>query len=180
MTADSVDLGVLKRWLALLGGEGWQGREARDRAVAEMRAVGAERLLPSLTALLREPAVEVRCSASEAILWLDQQQGMDLVLPLLDDPNATVRWNTCGLLHDFGDERAVTPLIKRMREDPAPDVRGTAAYALGGIGNTSAIPALQDTLQSDHQCDALGHSPSSAAAAALDEIFGTTETSKPV
>jgi hypothetical protein len=170
--------GRLEGWLGRLGGSGHSGWsvEARDRAVEEMRAVGAERLFPLLVPRLADPDLEVRCKASEAILWVDPGQGIDLVLPLLTDAESTVRWNTCGLLHDFGDERAVDSLVARMKEDPDPQVRGTAAYALGGIGCPKAIPALVATLDADHEFDQLGHSPSSCAAGALDDILGTNET----
>jgi hypothetical protein len=79
-------------------------------------------------------------------------------------------------LHDFGDERAVPALAELLRRDPDPTVRGTAAYALGGIGSPAAIPALLAALGSDNESDELGHSPSSCAATALDDILGTAET----
>jgi hypothetical protein len=168
----------LEEWLRRLGGSYDPNcfRENRDRAIQEMRAVGAERLFPLLVPLLAHSDLEVRCKACEAILWIDPGQGIDLVLPLLEDNESTVRWNTCGLLHDFGDERAVDSLVTRMKEDPDPQVRGTAAYALGGIGCVKAIPALIATLDADHECDQLGYPPSSCAASALDDILGTSET----
>jgi HEAT repeat protein len=95
---------------------------------------------------------------------------------MLVDPAVEVRWHACGCLHDFGDERAVPALFKVLRHDPDPQVRGTAAYALGGIGSPAAIPALLATLGSDNEYDKLGHSPSSYAATALDDILGTHET----
>ena len=98
------------------------------------------------------------------------------ILPLLDDPEVVVRWNTCGLLHDVGDYRAVVPLVEKMKTDPDAQVRGTAAYALGGIGEASAIPALIESLEKDHEYDQLGHSPSSCASTALDDIIGAHET----
>ena len=126
----------------------------------------AERHFLLLVPMLAGPDPEVRCGASEAILRLDPGRGVDQVLPLLNDTDTTVRWYTSGLLHDFGDGRAVDSLIARMQEDPDPQVRGTAAYALGGIDCPKAIPALIATLRADHEWDELGHSPSSCAAGA--------------
>jgi PBS lyase HEAT-like repeat len=54
-------------------------------------------------------------------------------------------------------------------------VRGTAAYALGGIGSPAAIPALLAVLGSDNEADELGHTPSGSAATALDDILGTSQ-----
>jgi hypothetical protein len=63
-----------------------------------------------------------------------------------------------------------------LQGDPDAQVRGTAAYALGGIRSPAAIPALLTALESDHEPDELGHSASSCAATALDDILGTDET----
>ena len=110
-------------WLALLGGPGYLGREARDRAVAEMRAAGAERLFPLLVPMLTATDPDARCKACEAVLWVDAGRAIELVLPLLDDRDAAVRWRACGCLHDFGDGRAVAPLVQVLQCDPDAQVR---------------------------------------------------------
>lgn len=173
---EDIDQIWLKERLALLGGDGYQGEDAMKRAIEEMRAAGSERLFPVLVDLLRGADVEIRCKSCEAIYWIDRHRGLDLVLPLLNDPESVVRWNTCGCLHDFRDARAIEPLIDRLKHDPDPHVRGTAAYALGGIGSPEAIPALVETVRSDHEADQLGYTPSWCAAGALDEILDTNYT----
>jgi hypothetical protein len=168
----------IDEWLAILGGRGArpQGPEGRKRAVAEMCAAGADRLFPLLVPRLTGPDPETRCAACEAILRIDARRAIEFVLPLLDDSEVVVRWNACGCLHDFGDERAVLPLIRVLQSDPDAMTRGTAAYALGGIRSPAAIPALLAAMESDHEWDELGHSASSSAATALDNILGTHET----
>lgn len=166
------DTRQLQEWLALLH----KGSEGRNRAVAEMRNAGADRLFPHLLAMLSDIDPEVRCLACEAIVLVDGLRALESILPLLDDPDVTVRWFACGCLHDFADERAVTPLIRLLQTDSDAQVRGTAAYALGGIGSPAAIPALLTAMESDHEFDELGHSASSAAATALDDILDTSET----
>jgi HEAT repeat protein len=141
-----------------------------------MRGEGAERLFPLLVPMLTGPDPEGRCTACEAVLWVDARRALELVLPLLADPEVTVRWYACGCLHDFGDDRAIDPLIRVLQGDPDAQVRGTAAYALGGIGSPAAIPALLAAMESDHELDLHGHSASSCAATALDDILGTNET----
>src|SRR5262249_32077284 len=150
------------------GGEGYQGPDARDRAIADLRAAGADRLFPLLAALLSHSDPEMRCQACEAIVLVYAQRRVDLVLPLLAEADAVVRWHVGGLMHDVGGERAVGPLVERMRIDPDPQVRGTAAYALGGIGSPQAVPALLETRHKDHEADQLGHTPSSCAQGALE------------
>lgn len=114
--------------------------------IAKMRSIGSERLFPILGGFLSDPDSEFRCLVSEAIIHIDPQAGVSLLLPLLDDPEWVVRVQICGLMHDIGDKRAVQPLIHIMKTDPDPMVRNTAAYALGGIGDPIPIPALIETL----------------------------------
>lgn len=171
------DAKKLQAWLSILvGGSESEGTDARERAVVEMQAMGAERLFPLLAPLLSGDDPEARCLACEAALRVDAGRAVELVLPLLADPEAIVRWHACGCLHDFGDERAVSALVRVLQADPVAGVRSTAAYALGGIGSPAAVPALIAALQADHEPDANGHTASSCAATALDDIVGTDET----
>ena len=165
----------LSGWLALVeGGPGWEGVDGRARAVAQMRAARPA-VVPLLAAKLADPDPDVRCRATTALLFVDAGRTLELVLPLLRDPDDVVRWHACGCLHDFGDDRAVGPLAAVLARDPDPQVRGTAAYALGGIGSPAAIPALLRALGDDER-DLHGHSASSCTATALDDILGTYET----
>jgi len=141
--------------------------------ISELRAIGAERIFPCLRELFSDRDVELRCQAALAVFYVDPTRGMDLLLPAMNDPEWGVRVQICGLLHDIADERAVQPLIQIMKTDPRPMVRNTAAYALGGIGDPSAIPALIEALDNDHEPDELGHTASGCAQTALDNILKT-------
>jgi HEAT repeat protein len=168
---DGDDRTRVREWLSLIAGPGFRGRDARDAAVAEIRAAGVDRAIALLAPVLADPDPEDRCRACELLFRIDPRRGVDLILPLLQDPDVVVRWQAAGCLHDFGDERAIPALIETLERDPAPEVRGTAAYALGGIGSPAAIPALLRVLDSDYAADELGHTPSSAAAVALRDIL---------
>lgn len=148
----------------------------RDRAVAEMRAAGVDNVFSLLNRRLTDENPEARCDAITALAFLDPRRAVEPIAAMLEDPDTTVRWHACGCLHDFGDERAVPALCNVLRRDPETQVRGTAAYALGGIGSPAAIPNLLAALGTDNEHDIHGHSPSSCAATALDEILGTHET----
>jgi HEAT repeat protein len=115
--------------------------------------------------------VSIRCDAAEALVRIEAQTGVDLVIPLLSDFDSSVRWHTCGLLHDFGDERAVKPLIKVLLEDSEGDVRLAAAYALEKIGDATALPALQWAQQYDQGADYEGRLVSEVAAEAIRGIL---------
>ncbi len=158
------------RLLELVDGPGWQGREALDRAAEEVRAAGIDTAVTLLA--VNAPEWETRCRAVAALLFVDAARTVDLVVPLLHDPELEVRWHTCGCLHDFGDERVIEPLVAILEGDPDPQMRTNAAYALGGVGSPAAIPALLRALNSDHEADQLGHSASWCAATALAHILG--------
>jgi HEAT repeat protein len=148
----------------------------RAQMIAELQSMSLSRLLPTLQQLLSDADCDMRCYAALAVFHVAPQEGLSLLLSLLDDAEVVVRWHTCGLLHDIADKRAVEPLIHIMKTDPDPQVRNTAAYALGGVGDPWAIPALIETLDKDHEVDDLGHCASSSAATALDDILQTNHT----
>jgi HEAT repeat protein len=141
-----------------------------------MRAAGVSNVFSLLCDRLAASDPEERCDAITALCFLDAHRAVEAIVPMLTDREDTVRGHACGCLHDFGDERAIAALTEVLRRDPNPCVRGTAAYALGGIGSPAAIPALLAALESDNEYDVHGHSPSSCAATALDDILGTQET----
>lgn len=153
------------------------GSSAHDEPeIAKLRALDKRPLFSGLRHLLQDPDFEVRCQAALAVFYVDPDGGMDLLLPALNDPEWGVRVEICGLLHDIADSRAVEPLVQIMKADPVPMVRNTAAYALGGVGDPAAIPALIETLENDHEPDELGHTASGCAQTALDNILKTNHT----
>jgi HEAT repeat protein len=125
-----------------------------------------------LTTLLADPDPEMRCDAAEALVRIDPKCALDVILPLLNDPVSSVRWHICGLLHDFGDERASAHLVKVLLEDPEGDVRLLAAAALGNVGNHTVIPALRQAQQFDDGIDYEGRRVRDMAAEAIDSILG--------
>src|SRR5262249_39305999 len=58
-------------------------------------------LFPLLTPMLAADE-ESRCQACEAILRIDAERGLELVLPLLRDPDLGVRWFACECLAGLG------------------------------------------------------------------------------
>jgi HEAT repeat protein len=146
-------------------------RETRSQIISTLQSLGSVRLFPLLTRFLEDADGELRCLIAETAFRIDPTASVALLLPLLDDPEWVVRVEICGLLHDIADPCTVSPLIERLQTDPHPMVRNTAAYALGGIGSPVAIPALLHALDHDHEYDELGHSASSCAATALDNIL---------
>ncbi len=126
--------------------------------------------------MLDDAAPEIRCTAIGALKLFNDRRGLELVLPLLQDLDVTVRLSACECLWKFGDDRAVAPLLAVLETDADAMVRGMAATAMRSLGSPAVIPALLATMASDHELDMHGHSPSHCAATALDDILGTNET----
>jgi HEAT repeat protein len=142
----------------------------RQDAVSALKAFDRGAVIDSLSRLLTHQDPESRCDAAEALLRIDADRTIDLVLPLLSDISSVVRWHTCGLLHDFGDRRAIPGLVRVLLNDGEPDVRLFAADALGEIGDQSALAALQQASKTDAGEDYEGRRVRDAAAAAIESI----------
>ena len=78
---------------------------------------------------------------------LRDPRGVELLVPLLDDPEtqSIVPWS----LAQIGDARAVAPLIAALDGDD-PSMRVLVIYALEGLHATEAVPRLR-TLLTDHR-----------------------------
>jgi HEAT repeat protein len=102
---------------------------------------------------------------------LDAEKYIPAIINLLNDPLDYVRWDISGLLHDFGDQRVIKPLINVILNDPDSDVRHNACYALSAIGDSNAISALRHVVENDKGTDYEGRSVSDMAAEALRNIL---------
>ena len=114
-----VDRGALEPW----------GDDAREGVIAELRRLGWPAMAAALKPLLTLPVAELRCRAAEGAAVAGAAEAWELILPLLEDPEPFVRWHTCGLLHDLGDEWAVDALVRRVTADPDPQVALAAVRA---------------------------------------------------
>lgn len=140
-------------------------------ALQQLREIERPLLLAMLTEMLSDPDSEIRDGVAEALLRIEPGAGIPRVLSLTKDPQSHVRWYVCGLLHDFGDERAIEPLIELIRTDPDSDVRYIACYALGEIGDMRALAPLQWVQQNDQGMDYEGRRVSEMAWEAIQSIL---------
>lgn len=120
---------------------------------------------------LQMPDEEERAQAIEGLARLYGRGAIETIVRWIDDPSPIVRWLICGCLHDFGDLRAESVLLKVMKLDSDCQVRGAAASAFGRIGAVETLPDLNQTYLSDREVDQLGHTPSSAAFEATTSIL---------
>jgi epoxyqueuosine reductase len=74
-------------------------------------------------------------------------------LTALNDPNPQSRADAIIALGRSRDRQAVAPITRALREDGSPIVRESAARALGLIGMTASLDALQRAAQADPDRD---------------------------
>lgn len=142
-------------------------RTARQALIASEKT----EVVAHFETLLQSRDDEQRASAIEGLALLYGPEATDTIVRWINDSSSTVRWVVCGCLHDYGDLRAVSALLDRMKHDPDCQVRGVAASGLGQIGAIEALPDLHQAFQMDCELDQLGHSPSSQALDAMTSVL---------
>jgi len=110
--------------------------------------------VPDLGRLITDGEARVRRRAALAIGRVGLAEGLDLLLPRLQDQEPEVRQMTCFALGLLGDKRAVEPLRAALA-DQSMLVQGRAADALGLIGDQAAAPAIATMLRAIVQSGAV-------------------------
>lgn len=104
----------------------------------------------------------------------DPEQAKPLLLPILDLSNrefkekfgsSAAAWrgrkpiqrNAVIALGNFKDASSVPKLAEVLRHDPRPELRGSAAWALGRIGGPEALAALESALETERDEEALAY-----------------------
>jgi HEAT repeat protein len=128
-------------------------RPKRIQSILQLKSLNPDRTICTLTELLHSPESDIRCISAEVLFRLNAPNATALILSLLHDPVASVRWYVCGLLHDFGGADASSHLATVLLTDPDGDVRLLAAAALQKIGDQTVIPALRKAHQHDDGTD---------------------------
>jgi HEAT repeat protein len=144
--------------------------DARDAAIKTFFEMDQETVIGVLTSLSRSSDPELRCDSSEVLLRISARKTLPIVLPLLNDTDRSVRWHTCGLMHDFGDDRATAALTALLLNDSDGSIRFIAAWALGAVGGATAIPALKQAVALDIGTDPEGRRVADEAAEAIAAI----------
>ncbi len=93
---------------------------------------------------LAAPDLWARIAASAALRDAGES-ALEPLCAIVTDANAPFecRWRAALLLGEAGDARAVQPLL-RARHDAALDLRQSAIWALGCLGDATAFAALVD------------------------------------
>ncbi len=91
---------------------------------------------------------------------------------------AVLRRNAAVALGNALDRSAVPALIRALREDPSPLVRGHAAWALGRIGSPPAISALSQALATEQAYDVREEASRALEPFPSGEALGARRTSQ--
>ncbi len=110
--------------------------------------------VPDLTRLITDDEARVRRRAALAIGRVGLAEGVDLLLPRLQDQDPEVRQMACFALGLLGDKRAIDPLRASLA-DPSTLVQGRAAEALSLIGDQAAAPPIATMMRAIAQSGAL-------------------------
>lgn len=193
---DDQDAALRQSAIHALGGMGAEGKSAvptllkllRDKSPSIHSAAGStlsviaravpEDVVPALTALARDPDVEVRRSVVLALSRTEAQEAIPVFRQALEDADQGVRvfavWGLAGAARQ-GDKDVIAALTGLLRDqdsqvrfwaaktlgatnpeavweavqNEAPAIRAVAARALGSLGRKEALPALRRLLQDE-------------------------------
>jgi HEAT repeat protein len=128
--------------------------EVRRKSIQALRNIGTPEVLPVLLKILKEDREPViRAIAGEAYLDIGRKVAVPEALKCLNDKDEAVRVMLIEGLGDLGDElqekrdEVVEVLSKLLPEDKSPRIREKVAWALGQIGDISAIDTIKKILK---------------------------------
>ena len=122
--------------------------DVEERRDAVMRlgnlhtAEASRAAVPALT----DASPIVRATAVKAVLSLDPNESVSVLLPLLKDKDEFVRREAAYALGRTRSRSATAALSERLLTDKEDGVRAAAAVALGDIADEAAIVSLATTL----------------------------------
>lgn len=110
----------------------------KDAACARLKLVGTDRSVPALAGLLTDE--QLSHSARYALECMPSKKAGRALIEALEKTSGLTRAGVISSLGCRGEERAVSALVKLLRE---PDASEAAALALGQIGGAKALKALR-------------------------------------
>jgi HEAT repeats len=179
--AADVDLRCIAAWLVGLTRDSSLA-EALERQVQEAQPTAflweTAKALPALDrgsvsfrslAESRDP--EVRRIAAFALGQFRKESDLDLLVRMLEAPSEEprVRAQAAEALGYLGN-RAALPQLLAATEDRSVEVRFWSVFALGQLGEASALPTLENLAQRDHERLEGWWEVSREAAGAMEEI----------
>jgi serine/threonine-protein kinase len=125
---------------------------ARRSAVEVLNEIGTVDSVKELFNVLRDDDWWVRSRAGDALAEIGGPKVVDSVVSLIKDEDEEIRRTAIEILNATKDERAVDHLIQATHDSDW-WVRERAIDALSKIGNTKALPRLEEMLGKDPKTD---------------------------
>ncbi len=126
------------------------GHKEKAQRVSGIYAIGeikADAFTKNLLSCLKDTDADVRRNAVIALRKFGKRDfSMDLIA-LIDDPVADVRIQAAAAITEVFQGTAQTPLLRRLGEEPEPNVRAAIIGNLGRIGNAAALVPLLNFLR---------------------------------
>jgi HEAT repeat protein len=104
------------------------------------KGVPGPSIVRALVERLRDPSAEVRQTAARALGNLRIREASEPLAAALGDEVLTVRLEAVASLGKIGDPRGLQPLAAVLDD---PELRASAIWALGAIGDRGAVPLLK-------------------------------------
>ena len=118
----------------------------RDHAITQLGTLGQQKAAPVLRKYLsREYPRDTRLLTVRALGNLGDSGSVDLLVPILAEPDTDFKLTVAETLGKMHDPRGIKPLVGLLND---PDAQLTAIWALGNIGHTNAIPFLTGLMTS--------------------------------
>ena len=121
-------------------------QEERRDAVMRLGNLHVAEASRAAALALSDASPIVRVTAAKAVLSLDPNESVPLLLPLLQDKDEFVRREAAYALGRTRSRSATAALSERLLTDKEDGVRAAAAVALGDIADEAAVVSLAGTL----------------------------------
>ena len=120
--------------------------EERRDAVMRLGNLHAAEASRAAVPALSDASPIVRATAAKAVLSLDPNESVSVLLPLLKDKDEFVRREAAYALGRTRSRSATAALSERLLTDKEDGVRAAAAVALGNIADEAAVVSLASAL----------------------------------
>lgn len=150
--------------------------QERRSTAQTLGTMGYDIATPALCEALNDRDVKVQMYAAEALGKIGDKKAVDALIAKLPGSELIVKRFVLGALGKIKDTRALEPLTKALGEEIDGDVRASAAYGLGELGDPAATEALVVALSDDYKwvryetCGALARVGAVGALAALRAV----------
>lgn len=137
----------LDRYVVQLGGK---RNSERDQAVEKLLFNG-RKAVPLLINALDAAPDEQKAVIVQLLLELKASEAVPKIITLLKSENKGLRMLSAYAVGKIHDARAMDPLLKMLETARDEETRGAATFGLGFLGNSKAVPFLENELKNDSQ-----------------------------